>query len=212
MNNYLNEVRKYLSQAGVPAEDADDMLEYFEEYFYDAGMTDERAIAKYGKPKRFAQFMAMDYLMEADDRNLSDDSYRPKEKARGRFHLVWMIIVGLCASPILLPLAFGAVMVIFGLLISVLAVIFSAYTVVVACIGAGAVSFIVGSTVLLQDPATSIASMGAGLFILGIGLLIAPFLMRFSRWLFNLFMTFIKWLGRKALRSRRYQMPNRSEY
>lgn len=198
MNNYLNDVRKHL--AGIPAEDVNDLLEYYEEYFYDAGMTDADAYTKYGRPKKFAQFLRMNYLLDQDDARLRET------KPKHRLQLVWVIVLGLFASPILLPLAIGAAAVIFGLLIAFLAIVFSVYVVVFSLIAAGLASAIVGSFVLLENPATSFVAMGVGLAALGIGLVLAPFLLCFTRLLFSLFMRFVKWLGRKLVRPKNSRM------
>jgi uncharacterized membrane protein len=202
MNNYLNDVRKYLS--GIPAEDVNDLLQYYDEYFYDTGVTDAQARAKYGKPKKFAQSLRIEYFTE------QDDSGWVTTKPKKRFHLVWMIILGLFASPILFPLAFAAAVTIFALLFAFAVVVLSVYVVVIALIGAGIFGFVIGGLVLFQSPSTAFISLGSGLLALGLGLILAPFLLKFTRWLFNLFMKFVKWIGRRI--TRRNKIAMKGEY
>ncbi|MDR2976579.1 MAG: DUF1700 domain-containing protein [Streptococcaceae bacterium] len=189
MNNYLNDVRKHL--LGIPEEDVSDLMEYYEEYFYDAGVTDAQAYSRYGKPKNFAKYLKVTYFMNQDDEALL------KAKPKSRLRLVWMIVLGLFASPILVPLAFAAAVTIFALLFAFAVIVLSAYVVVISLIAAGIVGIFFGVAALFQSPATAFIALGSALLALGIGLILAPFLIKFTRLLFNLFMKFVKWVGRK---------------
>ncbi len=44
-------------------------------------------------------------------------------KAQNEGPLIWMVIIGLCASPLLIPLAIGFIAVIFGLMLALLMLI-----------------------------------------------------------------------------------------
>ncbi|MDR0300163.1 MAG: DUF1700 domain-containing protein [Streptococcaceae bacterium] len=192
MSQYLNDVRKQLTD--ISTEEVNDLLQFYEEYIDDAGLTDAEAEAKYGPAKNFARALRLNYLMEQDDKSLNTVG---SSRTKDRWRLVWMIILGLFASPILLPLAIGAVAVIVGLLISLVAVIFSIIGAVVAATVLGILSIFMGLWTLFSNPAFGLVELGVGLLFLGLGLLLSPLFVKLGRLLVELFMIFVKWVGRK---------------
>lgn len=159
----------------LPGEDFDRAMEYFEEYFNEAGLEHEaEAVRDLGSPEEAAR----ELIMNLAEKNISEP---PKTVKRG-FHAVWVGILGVCAAPIALPLLLAFVCVIFALLITVFAVIF-AFFVSAAGITAGGVLTVAGGAALMfRTFSDGLATFGAGLFTLGAGILLLYGSFLFCRW------------------------------
>ncbi len=159
----------------LPREDFDRAMEYFEEYFNEAGPEHEaEAVHDLGSPEDASRELIMDLA----EKNIQEP---PKTVKRG-LHAVWVGILGVCAAPIALPLLLAFVCVIFALLITVFAFIF-AFFVSAAGITAGGVLTVAGGVALLFSTfSDGLSTIGAGLFTLGAGILFLYGSFLFCRW------------------------------
>ena len=171
MNEYLNDVLDELQE--IPEDDRFDIIQYYEEYFLDSGKTVEEVVDEYGSPKQFALKLKINYYSEQDD-DESEYSQSPKRKIR----LIWMIVIGLCASPLLIPLALAFILAIFGILIGLIGVIIGIYVVCISILGAGLFSIISGVAVLQQSIASGLFFVGLGLLATGGAVFFAPLLLK----------------------------------
>lgn len=194
MNKYLQEVWSHLG--GIPKADAQELLEYYEEYFLDANLSLEEIVAKYGKPKKFTQALLMTYYLDQDDVAQKNE----ENSAKPRFRLVWMVTLALFASPILVPVAIAVVIVILAVFISILAILLGLFATAAGLIVAGLFSVVSGLGVMLQSLATMDLFVGLGILAIGLGLLLGLATVKLTRWFFILFINFVKWLGRKISR------------
>lgn len=122
MNEYLDEVFNELQE--LPEDDRFDLIQYYEEYFLDSGKTMEKILEEYGTPKQFALKLKINYFSELDDSNGGKVNTKSSKR---QVRLIWMVIIGLCASPLLIPLAIGFIAVIFGLMLALLLLIVAIY-------------------------------------------------------------------------------------
>ena len=143
----------------LPKEDYDRAIEYFEEYFNEAGPEHEQtAIEDLGTPEEASRELIMDLA----EKNIQEP---PKTVKRG-LHAVWIGILGVCAAPIALPM-----LLIFFCLIFMLVIVLSVFAAAV-CTAAGGVMGIVGGAALtFRTFADGIATVGLGLVIFGLGIL-----------------------------------------
>ncbi|SPX05681.1 membrane protein [Enterococcus faecium] len=95
MNEYLNEVVDHLQE--IPEDDRFDLIQYYEEYFLDSGKTLDQIIDEYGTPKQFALKLKISYFSEEEQAE-NELVKNPKRQIR----LIWLIIIGLFASPVLI--------------------------------------------------------------------------------------------------------------
>ncbi|MBC6499733.1 hypothetical protein H7R52_17250 [Weissella confusa] len=51
VNEYLADVRSYM--AGVPENEREELLQFYEEQMIDAGLTSDQIVEKYGTPKDY---------------------------------------------------------------------------------------------------------------------------------------------------------------
>ncbi len=115
--------------------------------------------------------------------------------------LIWLIIIGLFASPVLIPLALGFILVIGGLLIALLALIFSIYVLCISILGIGLFMIISGISVFGQSILSGLFFIGVGLFT-GSAVFISPLLLKGTKGLFYVMMNFVKWMGRRFITKR----------
>ena len=84
----------------LPKEDFDKAMDYFEEYFEDAGIENEqKAIEDLGAPEEAASALILDLAQE--------NAVKPPKTMKRRFSALWIAILALFAAPIALPLALG---------------------------------------------------------------------------------------------------------
>lgn len=141
----------------LPAEEIANAKAYYEEYFEDAGPENERSvIAELGSPSDVASKIIGEFAIKNLDAG-------PGTTKAG-LSAIWLIIIGIFASPIALPLAIAAVVVVLALVIAVFSVLIA--------IGAAAVSLVLGGIALLAASVTLLFSdFATALFFCGVALL-----------------------------------------
>lgn len=155
---YLRQLQHYLKR--LPKEDYDSAMEYFTEYFEEAGPEGEQSvIAELGTPKQAASELLS---------NLLNEQIIQPQKQRSVGSVLMIVLLAICAAPIALPLAIAAVIILFALVL------------VIACMAVcvlllGVCGVLVGGKLILVGIAsagTSVPGMCilAGLGMLGIGL------------------------------------------
>jgi len=199
IDQYFTEVESYLS--GIPASEQEEMMQYYKEQVFESGMTMSEVEAKYGTPKQFARTIRLEYFMDLDD-STEDADITPQERTKQRTYLLALIVLGLFASPILIPVAiFALVMLGLGLFFFLLA-IFGIYAVVVGVLAGGVAALVAGVYFLWQSVATGIFFIGLGLVMTGLTIMFTPILLNLTQWLFDVFMQFMKWIGRRFISRR----------
>lgn len=108
-NEYMNQLTWYLRK--LPKQEYEDAVEYFTEYFNEAGPEGEQdLIRELGSPKEAARELI---------NNLLDQKVK-EEKQGGRSSVIWIAILAVCAAPIAAPLLFVLLAIGFSLLICAL--------------------------------------------------------------------------------------------
>ncbi|QED58846.1 DUF1700 domain-containing protein [Enterococcus durans] len=197
MNEYLDEVFNELQE--LPEDDRFDLIQYYEEYFLDSGKTMEKILEEYGTPKQFALKLKINYFSELDDSNGGKVNTKSSKR---QVRLIWMVIIGLCASPLLIPLAIGFIAVIFGLMLALLMIIAAIYVGCISILGVGLFAIISGIGVLGQSVTSGLFYVGMGLFATGSVVFFVPILLKLTKLLFQMMMNFVKWVGRRFVTNR----------
>ncbi|MFS0984922.1 DUF1700 domain-containing protein [Enterococcus durans] len=197
MNEYLDEVFNELQE--LPEDDRFDLIQYYEEYFLDSGKTMEKILEEYGTPKQFALKLKINYFSELDDSNGGKVNTKSSKR---QVRLIWMVIIGLCASPLLIPLAIGFIAVIFGLMLALLLLIVAIYVGCISILGVGLFAIISGIGVLGQSVTSGLFYVGMGLFATGSVVFFVPILLKLTKLLFQMMMNFVKWVGRRFVTNR----------
>ncbi len=159
---YLAKLDKYLRK--LPKEDYQEAMDYFSEYFEEAGPENEaQVIAELGTPKEAAR----DIISRLLDEKIIDQKKTPKS----RVSMVWLAILAVIITPVALPLA----LVLFLAVITILALGVAAIAVVLSL----GVAFLTSGIYMLFDSwsylnisfSATALSFGLGLLALGLSLL-----------------------------------------
>ena len=184
---YIRQLEKRLSV--LPEADRRDAVEYYAGYIDDAG-DEYAAISRLGSPGEVAAIILAQHVVE-------EPSVAHKPKETGSFKAIWITLLALFS----LPVGIGVLGAAFGLIIALLAVVFSIGITGGSFIAAGVVVIFASISTLWQGFAVSLMNAGVGFILVGVGI---PLLM------FNIFLVktgfrFIsRFVGRSILRRGRH--------
>lgn len=160
---YMECLKKKLKR--LPKEDYDIAIEYFEEYFAEAGKENEQqAINDLGTPETAANQILMNMAI----RNVKEVNQSVK---RG-LSTVWIGVLAIFAAPIGLPIAFALVCTVGALLLAALLLVGAFFLTAVTVVIASIIGIVAGGILIFLSPANGIATVGFGFCCLGIGILV----------------------------------------
>lgn len=155
----INELRNI-----EPAE-LQDVLQYYNEYFDDAGLENEEAvIAELGSPKELAA------AIKANSSIKYLESGNPSTKKS--LNAAWIAIGAIFAAPIALPLALALGIFAIAILITIAILIFTLFIVSFAFAISGILSAVFSFTIIPSSFPSFLLMFGAGLILAGLSLLI----------------------------------------
>lgn len=156
---FMNRLAAELSK--LPKEEIQAAMEYYSEYFEEAGPEGEEQAAKdLGSPAKIATQIKADYAV----RQL--DEHNGRHTAKKGLSAIWWVILGIFAAPIALPLAIALGVTAFALFISLFAVVVA----LIACLAAFCLT---GVALVIVGIAGLPGSLTGGLLLIGIGLISA---------------------------------------
>jgi len=157
---FLTELQRKLQ--GLPESEIITAVAYYDEYLSEAGPENEAAaIAELGSPAEVASGILGDYVY-------ADTTSEERSTKKGLTAL-WLVVVGLLASPIALPLAIVLIALIFSLLVAALSVVFSFFVTAVALIVGGVIYLGTGFFTLFFHFPSGIMTIGYGLVATAMG-------------------------------------------
>ena len=160
---FIAKLRAELSK--LPAEEVDAAIEYYEEYFDEAGPEREaEVIRELGSPKKVASQIKSEYAVK-----MLDQEKRPT--AKKGLSAIWWILIGICSAPISIPLAIFLVAAVIGCLAIGVSVLIGLFVSVIGFGAAAIGSLVLG--VLALPAAISTAVMFIGLGLAGLGVMAA---------------------------------------
>ena len=159
----------------LPKEDYDTAIDYFEEYFADAGPENEQqAIQDLGAPQDAANELIINLALKT--------SQEPPRSVKRGLSALWIGILAVFAAPVALPLALAFLIILFCIVIVVLAMIFCLFLSAIAVAASGVIGFIGGAVLLFTTFSDGLTTIGLSLFALGAGLLFVYASAVFCRW------------------------------
>ena len=158
-NDFIEDLKRRLRK--LPYDEIKEAVDYYEEYFDDAGAENEQAVlAELGNPAAVAsQIIANSVIKEADSGKSVNKKWRS----------AWLVVLALFASPVAVPLAIVVGAVAFALILALSAVIFSFFAAGASMVLGGVACIIAGILVVAQSFSTMIYTVGLGLFLIGLG-------------------------------------------
>lgn len=159
----------------LPKEDYDKAMDYFEEYFEDAGIENEqKAIQDLGTPEEAASALILELAQE--------NAVKPPKTMKRRFSALWIAVLALFAAPIALPLALAILAVIASAVLAVLAVVAAILLSAFSCVAVSVLGIIGGIAILPQTIGGGLVNIGLSLILIGCGILITYFSIWLTRW------------------------------
>ena len=142
----------------LPQKDLQAVLQYYEEYFDEAGAQNEQEVIRELKsPAHVASKILSDYAVK--EANIARSSTKSGWRA------FWFTVLAICAAPVAVPLIIAAVITVVALGFAGIAIIFA------LLVAAGAI-FIKGIRLLFLGSASALVLFGGALVLLGIALLV----------------------------------------
>ena len=188
--NYIEDLAENL--IGLPEEERQEALFYYEAYIYEGHLTDAQAVAELGTPKNLARRLLADYYV-GDEKEVSF------ENTKSPFKLARVIILALFASPILIPVMIAFLAIIFAVLVIFISLVLTVL-VFIGSIGiAGVISGIGGILILTQSVLGGLFYISCGITLIGLVMILSPISLIVINWLKLMFNLVIKWIGKKMV-------------
>lgn len=189
---YIAKLTKYLRK--LPQQDYKEAIEYFMEYFEEAGPENEaRVIAELGTPKEAAH--------EVISRLLEEKIVEDKSSLRNKTTILWIAILAVLASPVALPILLFFLAMIMTLLMIIFAVIVTALALTFALLISGVYTFFTSFSLLSVSLASTLFGGGLGLLMFGGALLLLLISFEICKLIVKLITLLIKWLIKKGRKS-----------
>lgn len=189
---YLAKLTKYLRK--LPQKDYEEALEYFMEYFEEAGPENEaQVIAELGTPKEAAH--------EVITRLLDEKIIEDKSSLRNKTTILWIAILAVLASPVALPILLFFLAMLMTLLMIIFAVIVTALALTFALLISGVYTFFTSFSLLSVSLASTLFGAGLGLLMFGGALLLLFASFEICKLFVKLTTLLIKWLIKKGRKS-----------
>ena len=191
-NDYLAKLDKYLRK--LPQEDYQDSMDYFVEYFDEAGPEQEaEVIAELGTPKEAAH--------EVISRLLDEKTTNQQPTFRNRTTILWIAILAILASPIALPLLFTILAIFLTIIVLIASIIITVLAFVGALFISGLYISITSFSLLSTSLASTLLALGLGLGLFGLSLLLFLILFECCKLFVKVVVALIKWLIKKGRKS-----------
>lgn len=167
----------------LPKEEREAALQYYNDYFDDAGAEKEEAIiAELGSPEEIAAVIRAGYAgdkAEYSERGYQDTRFERmdvpirREDVRGNKWsriLLWLLVIVFIGIPIILPLALAGIAVAASFVIATVALAAGIFITMVALAVTGVVLTVVGISQIFHMVTVGLMLMGSGLILTVIGM------------------------------------------
>lgn len=194
----------------LPSEEFEDAIHYIEEYFDEAGVENEQTvIEELGSPAKLATTIRAEATIRSNqkpevkqvDPTQNNQNIPPKNHSNNGLRTLVIIILGLFALPLALPLLVAIIALAFSLFIVILAFAVSGFAIAVALFIVGIPAIISSISLLSVNLADGLVALGVSLMAFGAGivfiLLFATLIRRFIQWSIHVVSSLFNRLNRK---------------
>lgn len=142
----------------LPKEDLQAALQYYEEYFDEAGSQNEQeVIRELRSPAHVASKILSDYAVK--------EAKKARTSTKSSWRAFWFTILAICAAPVAVPLIIASV-------VTIIALGFAGFAVVFALVIAAGAIFIKGIGTLFFGSTSALLLFGSAFILVGLALLI----------------------------------------
>ena len=196
---YLNQLQKYLKK--LPQSDYEDAMEYFTEYFADAGPENEQAvIEELGTPKIAAAELMMNLLDKKMDEHtaMEQEEKRNEKKKTTGASVIWIAVLTLFAAPIGAPVLISVIIVL--LCVALCVALFDMSIFLAAAVGvAGGIKLRLRGILAVTVSFGGFSLItGMGILLIGISILCIVFGVYLAKWMGWLFVLCARRITRKG--------------
>lgn len=185
---YLSQLNKYLKR--LPAKDYQEAMEYFTEYFDEAGPENEQTvIEELGTPKEAAQEILHNLL----DKNINKQDANHKSY----FKAIWIGLLVLCASPIAIPIILTLLAILFAVVMTIISLLVAGFVMVVSFILATAVLIWESLTLFQTSWAIALMGIGGAFLLLAFGLFLWLIISGLVKLISRGILASIKWISER---------------
>lgn len=169
---FLQELERQLRH--LPQEDKLDALEYYTEYLEEMNIEENAdVVAILGTPKEVAR----DIIGNCTEKHL--EKHKESAGVKSSATLLWLIILGICASPIAIPMLVVSLLVIVVLIVSGIVLIGALLFAGVAIVLGGLATFLVAFVAI--GFFNKLQCLGLGLMCISLGVLFIFGIVKFSQ-------------------------------
>lgn len=170
---YMNRLAHRLKR--LPKEDYCKAMDYFNEYFDEAGADNEQqAIEDLGSPQAAADAIIMDLAVS--------HTKEPEKNMKRGLKNIWVGILAIFAAPVAVPLAIAGVVLVAALLIALLAVVFCVVLCAAVFAVAAVIGFIASLCLLFVSVSDGLVNVGIFTFCIGLGIFAGWGAIVFGKW------------------------------
>mgnify|MGYP000019931876 CR=1 FL=1 len=191
---YLNQLQKYLKK--LLQSDYEDAMEYFTEYFADAGPENEQAvIEELGTPKIAAAELMMNLLDKKMDEHtaMEQEEKRNEKKKTTGASVIWIAVLTLFAAPIGAPVLISVIIVLLCVALCVALFDMSIFGV------AGGIKLLLRGILAVTVSFGGFSLItGMGILLIGISILCIVFGVYLAKWMGWLFVLCARRITRKG--------------
>lgn len=175
----------------VPPEEVWNIMQYYREYFEDAGEENAaRVMEELGPPELLARKVSADFV--SGSFTMQGNMYSKPQKEKKSY--TWLIVIlMILTSPIWFGVLITALALVFSAIIVVVSLVFAVGVAGVSLTGAGLIAVGSGIATLITSVPTGVMLIGAGMMSAGFGILFIMLLC----WLFVLVKRLILWIKKK---------------
>lgn len=170
-DEYIKQLRIRLSS--LDQEEINSAISFYEEYFDEAGIENEQKVMEeMGTPTKLAAQIKAESIIK-NHNNPGQTIFNPHSdiSSKDSMKKIWIIILGILASPIALPLGFALVILLFSLALVILCFIFVAFLLVVCFAIVAIVCVIKAIFISVPSPENALLNFGAAITSMGISIL-----------------------------------------
>lgn len=160
----------------LPKEEREDAIAYYEEYLAEMNLSEEEDVTeKIGRPEDIAR----EILGNCAEKQL--DEQKEKGGIKNSAKLIWIILLGMCASPIAIPMAGALIILLLSCLLVVASIVLS-----IGCTGAAIFAsglLCIPCLIWAAGFAQKLVCFGMGLICIGLGILLLIAMIKVAEWL-----------------------------
>ncbi|MDH6366188.1 MULTISPECIES: DUF1700 domain-containing protein [unclassified Breznakia] len=171
---YITKLSFYLR--GMEESEYEDVMNYIQEYFEDAGIENEQSVMEeLGSPQKLAATLRAEATIKSanNKREEAESNLQQEKQKNSTLKTILIIVLGIFALPIALPLAIAMIAVIFALFAVLVSMVIVVVVMIVALFIVGIPNVVHSISLFSVSIADGLVALGASLMMIGAGLLMA---------------------------------------